>query len=657
MWDRLFPKRFSLLKAFILTFLALSFTVRTALFFWSFSETDNSFFNLIFTFLIGLSFDIGTVSFFTLPYALYLLLFPRKLYASLLDKAITYFAYSLGLIIFLFSFFAEITFWEEFKRRFNFIAVDYLIYTNEVVKNINESYPIPLLFSIILMVFFIIFYITKKSNFFKETFYNDTLFKEKLVPTLLISIIVCIFSAFVLNQDSEQFNNRYNNELSKTGIYSFFAAFRNNELSYVKFYKTIDNIQAFETVKTKIKTSDEQFINPDKNDILRTVINSDSLNTPQKPNIIFICIESLSGKFLNSLGSDLNITPNLDSLANNGLFFSNLFATGTRTVRGMEAITLSIPPTPGRSIVKRINNHDLFTIGEIFEQQGYDRNFFYGGDGYFDNMNTYFGSNGFNIVDRGRGFLLDSSIKTKRTNIEDEEVIFENAWGVCDEDIYNKVIKEADILHEEGKPFFNFIMTTSNHRPYTYPENRIDIPSGTGRNGAVKYTDFAIGDFIKKAKTKPWFEKTVFVIMSDHCASSAGRWELDVQNYHIPAIVFNTKHVFPQKVDKLCSQIDIFPTIFGLLNWDYTSNLFGKDILKMQPEDERAFIGNYRKLGLLKGEKLMVLNEQNQSNFYHWNQQDNSLNEIPVDQTFLNETISFYQVADYLYKNNGLKIK
>jgi phosphoglycerol transferase MdoB-like AlkP superfamily enzyme len=210
---------------------------------------------------------------------------------------------------------------------------------------------------------------------------------------------------------------------------------------------------------------------------------------------------------------------------------------------------------------------------------------------------------------------------------------------------------------KDGQPFFDFIMTTSNHRPYTYPENRIDIPSGTGRNGAVKYTDYAIGDFIKKSKTKPWFDNTIFVIMADHCASSAGRWELDVQNYHIPAIVFNTKNIMPQRINTLCSQIDIFPTLFNLLNWDYSSNLFGKDILKMEPNEERAFIGNYRKLGLLKGEKLMVLSEQNQSNFYRWNKDDNSLNEIPLDTTFLNETISFYQVADYLYKNNGLKLK
>ena len=120
---------------------------------------------------------------------------------------------------------------------------------------------------------------------------------------------------------------------------------------------------------------------------------------------------------------------------------------------------------------------------------------------------------------------------TDRKNIEDGEVTFENAWGVCDEDIFKRVLKEADISSAEGKPFFSFVMTTSNHKPYTYPEGKIDIPSGTGRNGAVKYTDYAIGKFLRNARNKPWYKNTVFIIMADHCASSAGKWELDVANY------------------------------------------------------------------------------------------------------------------------------
>ena len=651
-----FPKRFALLKAYILFFLLLSFFVRVYFLIWNFNDIDTSFFKLSNTFIIGFLFDIGTVSFFAIPYIIYLLIIPLKLYGSLLDKIITYIAYSLGILIFLFSFFAEITFWEEFERRFNFIAVDYLVYTYEVVKNINESYSVPLLVSTIIIILIGILFLTKKISVFNKTYNNETSFKSKIPATIVITSIALIFTLFIKNEYAERFENRYNNEISKTGIYSFFAAFRNNELPYNDFYSTINTDEAFRIVKNYLNDN-KSTSKENTNSIFRQVSVSDSVKNPQHPNVIFICIESLSGKYLNALGSQLNITPTLDSLAQNGVFFNNLFATGTRTVRGMEAITLSIPPTPGRSIVKRTNNLELFTIGEVFKNKGYERNFFYGGDGYFDNMNSFFGGNGFNIIDRGRGFLIDSNIKTKRTNIDDTEVTFENAWGVCDEDIYNKIIKEADKSNLSGKPFFNFVMTTSNHRPYTYPEGKVDIPSGTSREGAIKYTDYAIGNFLKLAKTKPWFNNTVFVIMSDHCASSAGRWSLDVENYHIPAIIFNIKNIPNQKVDKLCSQIDLFPTLFSMLNWDYQSNLFGENILQMNKEDERAFIGNYRKLGLLKEDKLMVLSDQRQSNFYKWNRNNNSLEELPINNNFLNETISFYQVADYLYRNNGLKIK
>jgi phosphoglycerol transferase MdoB-like AlkP superfamily enzyme len=474
------------------------------------------------------------------------------------------------------------------------------------------------------------------------------------LPWIAISLV---FGFFINNDQAEWSKNRYNNELSKAGIYSFFAAFRNNELAYSEFYTTIPQKDAFTTVKKQFVPYGDTFVNPTKNEIYRTIHSTDTTGTVQKPNVIFICIESLSGKYLNNLGGNQNITPVLDALADQSLFFTNLYATGTRTVRGMEAITLSIPPTPGRSIVKRKNNTGLFTIGEVFKEQGYDRNFFYGGDGYFDNMNTFFGGNGFNIVDRGRGFLLDADNKAKRTNIEDDEVNFENAWGVCDEDIYNKVLKEADLAHQSGKPFFDFVMTTSNHKPYTYPEGKIEIPSGTGRNGAVRYTDYAIGAFLDQAKTKPWFSNTVFVIMSDHCASSAGKWELDVANYHIPALIYNLPNIKPSKNNTLCSQIDVFPTLFATLGWEYDSNLFGMDILKMGPKDERALIGNYRKLGYLKDGKVLVLGDGEIVNFYEWNAKDNSLQKTPMNDSFKKIAISNYQVADELYHNGGLQLK
>tara|TARA_R110002033_G_scaffold77030_1_gene128718 strand:- start:27651 stop:29627 length:1977 start_codon:yes stop_codon:yes gene_type:complete len=655
--SKIFPMRFTLFKAYIGLFLILSFIVRCSFFIWNFSEVDKEAFTLIETFGIGFLFDIATISFFAIPYLAYLLFFPKRFYGSIVDKIITYFGFSIGVLIIFFSFFGEFTFWDEFQRRYNFIAVDYLIYTYEVVKNINESYPLPILISAMLILVLTSLFIVYKLGYFNKTFKSDTTFKPKLIASFPWIVIVVISLMFITNKQADFSENRYNNELAKSGIYSFFAAFRNNELPYNEFYKTIPKEVAFKTVKASLLNSKNAFGNANINSIYRTILNTDSIQKSITPNVIFICIESLSADFLSEFGNKNNISPILDSLANNSLLFLNLYATGTRTVRGMEAITLSIPPTPGRSIVKRKNNQDLFTIGEVFKQKGYERNFFYGGDGYFDNMNTYFGGNGFNIVDRGRGFLLDKNITTTRTNIEDDEVTFENAWGVCDMDIYNKVLKEADEAYETGKPFFDFVMTTSNHKPYTYPEGKIDIPSGTGRNGAVKYTDYAIGQFIKKAQQKPWFKNTVYVIMSDHCASSAGRWELDVKNYHIPALIFNLPNQPPEKVNKMASQIDVFPTLFSALHWNYKSNLFGNDIMSMQLQDERAFIGNYRKLGYLKDNKILILDEQKNANFYSWNPSDNSLTTIPSEESFEKKSISFYEVSDDLYRNEGLKLK
>ncbi len=651
--NKLFPKRFNLLKTHILTFLSISFLLRLVFYFWSFSEIGFSFVGFLRTFITGLFFDIGVISFFTIPFVLYLLLFPQKLYGSLEDRIIINFSYFLGILIFVFTFFAEITFWEEFKRRFNFIAVDYLVYTYEVVENINQSYPLPLLITGVIIITLGLIFIAKKLNSFKTTFNNDDSFKTKLVPALFWIVIALIFGLSISNKNAEWSKNRFENELSKSGIYSFFAAFRNNELNFNEFYKTNDLKKSFDLAKNDVATKNDVFLN-DKNPISRKVINTDTLVA--KPNVILICIESMSANFLQKFGNKKKITPYLDKLIDESVFFNNAFATGTRTIRGMEAIVLSVPPTAGRSIVKRPNNNNLFSIGEVFKQQGYSRAFFYGGDGYFDNMNQFFGGNGFDIVDRGRGFLLGDNFNAKRININDDEVTFENAWGVCDENIYDKVIQQADIAEKTNKPFFNFIMTTSNHRPYTYPDNKISIPSGTSRAGAVKYTDFAIKEFIEKSKKKSWFKNTVFVIMADHCASSAGRSELDIANYHIPAWIYNLPNTESQEISKMTSQIDIFPTLFGYLNWNYESKLFGRDVNKIEAFQERALIGNYQKLGLLKNDKVMVLGTVKTANFYNWDRKNNDIKPLPMDNEFLDETISYYQTADYLFQNELMKL-
>jgi len=652
MLQLLFPKRFTLLKTFLVTYFLFSLIIRVSLYIWSFPKIDFSIINLIKIFLIGFLFDLGSASYIIVIYAVYLLVFPRRYYGSKFDKILTTFAYALVLFVLIFSFLSEIPFWNEYQKRFNFIAVDYLLYTYEVIQNIHQSYPLPIIIGSLILLTYLSILIAKNKNAYTDTFSNNDRFLKRLVPSFFWIIILVIFHYNIKNTHAEIFDNRFENEISKSGLYSFFAAYKSNELNFNEFYET-DNLDvAYQNIRELVVT-DNDSLTKETNSIQRYIANA---GKEYKPNIILVGLESLNARYLNRFGNTENLTPAIDSLAKESVFFTNLQATGTRTIRGMEAVTLSIPPTPGRSIVKRQNSNDLFTIGEIFKQKGYSRTFFYGGDGYFDNMNIFFGNNGFDIVDRRKKHRLKKEFPTKRIHISDKEVTFENAWATCDADLYNKVLKIADQQHQSEKPFFNFVMTSSNHQPYTYPEGYVDIPSGTSREGAIKYTDWAFKEFVQKAKNKPWFENTVFIIMSDHCAYSAGRLEINVKDYHIPAFIYNLKEEKSTEIDKLCSQIDIFPTLFGYLNWSYKSNAFGKDINKMETQEERAFIGNHRKLGLLKEGKLMVLDNNKDHTFYDWNSDTNELTPLVSDLDFLNETITYYQTAYDLFKNNGLKI-
>lgn len=644
-------KRYALLLGFSGWFLLFSLLLRIVFLVWQLNDLELSIFSLIKILGIGLFFDIGVLSFLFVISTFYILLIPQKWIGSRLDKLLIYSGFSLTLFIFVFIFFAEITFWEEFKCRFNFVAVDYLIYTFEVVQNIHESYPLYILIPSMLLITGVVFFYFWKKQFFIETFSSKISFKKRIIPFVISIITMCFYTLFITNSNAEWSTNRYNNEISKAGVYSFFAELRNNKLDFKTFYTSISDEEAFKIVRTNLQEENARFIANDFS-IKRKI--TDSLDTNKKPNVVFILIESMSGSFMSEFGNEEKITPFLDSIANESLFFKNLYATGNRTVRGMEAVTLSIPPTPGQSIVKRPNNANLYTISNVFKSKNYQCNFFYGGDGYFDNMNAFYGGNGFDIYDRGRGSILSDAIKTTRHNIEDNEVTFENAWGICDEDIYNKMIKVADEYHQKNKPFLNFIMTTSNHRPYTYPNNKIDIPSGTGRNGAVKYSDYALQQMFAKAKNKPWFKNTIFVFVADHCASSAGKDEIDVKNYQIPAIIYGQNLIQPQKVTKLCSQIDVFPTLFGQLHWNYTSNFFGTNILT-KTYKERALIGTYLKLACKTNNNVEILSNQKKNANYKWNPISNQLFLLSVNKSKLYETIAWYQTADYLYLNNKLK--
>ena len=625
--------RYQLIFGVYVFWILIFFLTRLELLFVSWNNITPTAYNLLKIFSSGFLFDSGFFAYAMIPAILYIGLMPQKIWENRwhgywFKGVVLLTIYAAGFIAV-----AEYFFWQEFGVRFNFISIDYLIYRREVTDNIVQSYPVgwilPALFIVSLLLYRPLAGFIQRSLSSKENFS-----RRCLIAAILLLLPLTAF--FSLNQDRRNISaNNYVKELASNGPYQFVAAFRNNELDFQQFYASLSVDRADTLLRQELAEPNSHFISQAPFDIRREIINS---GPEKRSNIILITVESLSSDFLGYFGNTKQLTPNLDALIEKSLFFDNFYATGNRTTRGLEAITLSIPPTPGRSIIKRIGREtDLWSLGNVLDTKGYSSYFLYGGRGYFENMNAFFSGNGYRIVDQ--------------SSTPSDEINFTNAWGMADEDLFQQTIKVADHENQQKHPFFLHLMTTSNHRPYTYPAGRIDIPSGEGRDGAVKYTDYAIGEFIKQASGKPWFDNTLFVIVADHQAGSAGKRALPIKRYHIPLWIYAPKQVQPEIVTTLASQMDIAPTLLGLLNMSYRSCFFGHDILQFPPN--RALIANYQNLGLYNGKKMAILAPKARITLQTGlDSSQIAEHSATVSDPFVQRNISYYQGAAYVYKNH-----
>ena len=561
---------------------------------------------------------------------------------------ITLFIYTFAIVM---NAVSEYFFWNEFGIRYNFIAVDYLIYTTEVIGNIMESYPVVPLFSgVFVVVLALTIFLYKKTKSTLETIPN---LKEK---GLFLGgyVVLFLLSLWVTPKfDNIKSNNVFVQEIRANGVYKFYYAFTHSELDFFQFYPTLPEEEARSTFFSNFMIPYPGFGECGFRNfapIRELPYPVEGEDDEQHKNVVLISVESLSAEFMAAYGNTEGITPFLDSLAQKSIFLTNLYATGNRTVRGLEALTLCVPPTPGESIVKRKDNKNKFTTGSVFKSKGYSVKYLYGGYSYFDNMKDFFGGNGYDIIDRD--------------NFTPEEITFANIWGVSDEDMARKAIKEMNAQAKTGKPFFNHWMTVSNHRPFTYPEGRIDIPgTAKSRQGGVKYTDYALKLFFELAKKESWFKDTVFVIVADHCASSAGRTELPLDRYRIPCFIY-ADFLEAEQIDKLASQIDVMPTVMGLLNFSYESKFLGQDIFSRFYKP-RAYIATYRELGYLTPDTLSIikpLREQIQYKIVPEAEQPKV--ELPIfyqqlkvaqpDGKLMKKCISAYETTYFLLKNGEL---
>jgi phosphoglycerol transferase MdoB-like AlkP superfamily enzyme len=291
----------------------------------------------------------------------------------------------------------------------------------------------------------------------------------------------------------------------------------------------------------------------------------------EKPlNLVIILQESLGATFVESLGG-VPVTPNIERLKEQGIWFEQLYATGTRSVRGIEAVTAGFAPTPADSTVKLSKSQkNFFTLAALLEKRGYNTEFIYGGESHFDNMRSFFTGNGFNHIVEQKDY---------------KNPVFASSWGVSDEDLLNRTHEQLLAHHKTGKPFFTLAFSSSNHAPFEFPDGRIELyeqPKGTDNN-AVKYADYAIGEFFKKAQNSPYWKDTVFLIVADHDIRVRGVSLVPVERFHIPGLILGAD-IKPLRYKGMASQIDLPVTLLSLMGIEAQHPMTGRDLSSVAPD-------------------------------------------------------------------------
>lgn len=521
-----------------------------------------------------------------------------------------------ALCTFIFTAIAEVLFWEEFECRFNLIAVDYLIYPTEVVGNIKESYPIvPILSGILLVagaVWLPVFRVIRRRMMSMEVPTVQRRIGGAFAHVSAVALVGLSLNAETLTVSS----NRAVNELSKNGSATFFRAFLTQDIDYNQFYATMPLQTAYETLRRFYQSMGESYVSSDVTSLLRT--HQASPNGLGKMNLVVLVQESLGAQFVGAYGDKRGLTPFLDSLSKESLMFSNAYATGTRTVRGLEAMSASFPPIPSESIVKRQGSDNISTMGVVMRSHGYHTSFLYGGYGAFDSMNEYFGSNGFKLSDR----------------LDIPNPKFGNIWGVSDEDLYRHAISYFDDLSSSGKgPFFSYVLSTSNHKPFTFPPGVPGVPEkGGGREAGIRYADYAIGKFFEEAKTKSWFANTIVIVIADHDSRVYGRAYVPVDRYRIPALVYSPGKIAPQVVPKMFSSMDLGPTVLGLLGLPYEAPFYGVDVLHPSvPANKPVMFSHNHNIAIFSEGNLTVLGLQKEVRSFRY--ENGKTTDAPLDTT------------------------
>lgn len=490
---------------------------------------------------------------------------------------------------------AEYFFFEEFNSRFNHLALDYLLHPKEVFVNIWDSYDVPAVVLGSAAIGILLAGAAVRQT--RGAAYGPMRWGQRARGALAIATAVagCLVLESVVPAAVDE--NRIDAEIAQNGLRQLVSAFMTAELDYAQYYETLPEREAHARAGSFLGFPGEAgaaFVRPGA--------------PPQAPrrdwDVLVVLEESLGSEFIGVLGHpERRTSPGFDRWSREGTLLTRLVATGNRTVRGLEGTLCSFVPLPGDSIVKRTRAPHVATLGEVLRREGYRTEFYYGGWGAFDSMRPFFPDNGYDaFVERGA--------------FPDEA--FHTIWGVADEYVFDAVLDRQKRAAAEGTRLFATVLTVSNHKPFDVPERSTFWPaSRRNREAAVAYADWALSRYLDRAREARILDHTVVLVVGDHGARVYGAEQIPAASYRIPALFVVPDPAWKgRRIERLASQIDLAPTLLGILGIRAPTPFLGEDVASLPAEGGRAFLHHNRDLGLLTDDLLVVLELRKAAAFY-----------------------------------------
>ncbi|MBL8269730.1 LTA synthase family protein [Steroidobacter sp.] len=570
--------------------------------------------------LQGLRSDLMTLGYFAAPAVVALPLFVAVKRLNWWSRLATAWL-SLSLIAILLLEFASPQFIAEYDSRPNRLFVEYLVYPREVFAMLWTGYRGSLAMVVIGLgaaSWLIVRHFNKYRRCSNSWSTRAVLIAWPIVVLLLFVMIRSSFQHRPANLATFAFcDDAMVNSLVTNSAYSVLSAvYGLKHEGQSEIYGEMPAAEMISRVRNGMGASPQSFTSDQFPTLHKQVA---SVRRERPLNLVIVLEESLGAGFVEQLGG-LPITPNISGLADQGIWFEQLYATGTRSVRGIEAVVAGFPPTPALSVVKlNKSQRDFATLASVLRRAGYRNEFVYGGESHFDNMRGFFLGNGFHdVVDR-KDFLAPK---------------FVGSWGVSDEDLFQKAHERLSRLHESQQPFFMLVFSSTNHTPFEFPDGRIELheqPKQTVHN-AVKYADHAVGGFLKQARASKYWADTLVMVVADHDTRVYGDELVPVNKFHIPGVILGAD-TQPRRIDSTVSQIDLAPTLLSLMGVDSEHPLVGRDLTRTLPEFgnreplpvPRAMMQFDRNFAWLQGNQVTVLVPDGDVRYFTYDRRAKSL--------------------------------